>query len=527
MSADPSSLPTRRRRLPWFPIVTLLLGGVALTVLFAQPEMERNMLLFSSVVVLLVVGILNLLWFLVSPRFSWRMKLAGLTMVALVIAGLKFSVRVDGTARGTGLPRLAWKWTAKPPSLTTPSLPAALPETAAAADPARLAQAADVPEFNGLGRTGALPETTIAPDWNAAPPRELWRQAIGTGWSAFAVVGGRAYTQEQRGEDELVTCYDLLSGRLVWAHADKARFSQWQSGDGPHATPTVVDGKVFTYGGTGLLNCLDAATGQPVWQRSILQENNLANLEWGISASPLVVDGLVITTGGNTTGPVLFAYQTATGAPAWKAGNDRATYASPQLSTLAGKRVILCNHAKSLTAHDPATGAVLMEQPWGNDKWPKASQPLVLGENRIFVSAGYGMGCHLYEISQAPDGKLTSTESWANMKFKTQFNSAALRGDRIYGLDDGKLASLDPATGTRIWKDGSYGSGQTLLAGDLILVQNESGSAHLAAADPDKFRELGKVEALSSKTWNNPVLAGRYLLLRNDREAVCYELPLR
>ncbi|MDB6070967.1 MAG: hypothetical protein JWL81_2138, partial [Verrucomicrobiales bacterium] len=180
-----------------------------------------------------------------------------------------------------------------------------------------------------------------------------------------------------------------------------------------------------------------------------------------------------------------------------------------------------------LTAHDPATGAVLMEQPWGNDKWPKASQPIVVGGNRVFVSAGYGMGCHLYEISQAPDGKLTSSESWASMKFKTQFNSAALRGDHLYGLDDGKLACLDPATGTRIWKDGSYGSGQTLIAGDLILVQNESGAAHLAAADPDKFRELGKVEALSSKTWNNPVLAGRYLLLRNDREAVCYELPLR
>ncbi|MDB6070200.1 MAG: hypothetical protein JWL81_1371, partial [Verrucomicrobiales bacterium] len=341
MSAHPSSAPARRRRLSWFPIVILLLGGVALAVLFLQPEMERNLLLFSSMAVLLVVGILNLLWFLITPRFSWRMKLAGLAVVAVLLAGLKFSVRVDGTARGTGLPRLAWRWSAKPPLLTTPTLSPAVPE-AAPGDPARLAQAAEVPEFNGIARTGALPETTIAPDWTTSPPRELWRQAIGTGWSAFAVVGGRAYTQEQRGEDELVTCYDLLSGRLVWAHSDKAKFSQWQSGDGPHATPTVVDGKVFTYGGTGLLNCLDAATGQPVWQRSVLQENNLANLEWGISASPLVVDGLVIVTGGNTTGPVLFAYQTATGAPAWKAGNDRATYASPQLSTLAGKRVILC-----------------------------------------------------------------------------------------------------------------------------------------------------------------------------------------
>jgi len=99
-----------------------------------------------------------------------------------------------------------------------------------------------------------------------------------------------------------------------------------------------------------------------------------------------------------------------------------------------------------------------------------------------------------------------------------------VRDGLLYGLDDGMLACVDGATGERLWKDGRYGSGQTLLVDDLVLVQSEPGPVILAAARPEGFKELGRIPALSSKTWNHPTLAGRYLLLRNDREAVCYEL---
>jgi outer membrane protein assembly factor BamB len=383
----------------------------------------------------------------------------------------------------------------------------------------------DVPQYFGPNRTGVVKDARLGRDWKSAPPKELWRQPIGAGWPAFAVVGGRAYTQEQRGEAECVTCYDLLTGRLIWAYSNAVHFTQWQSGDGPHATPTVDQGRVFTMGATGVLDCLDAGTGRHIWSHNVLAENNLPNLIWGVSDSPLVFEDTVVVTGGLANGPTVLAYGRSDGKALWRAGMDKASYASPMLATLAGRRVVLSCNAASLTAHDPASGEVLLNFPWTSDKWPKASQPVVIEGDRVFLSAGYGSGCVLLSVKAGADGKLVATPLWKNMRMKTQFNSVAVRDGFLYGLDDGMLACVDISTGERKWKEGRYGAGQSLLVDDLALIQSETGDVVLAEATPDSGRELGRIPALKGKTWNHPTLAGRYLLARNSEEAVCYELP--
>jgi outer membrane protein assembly factor BamB len=389
----------------------------------------------------------------------------------------------------------------------------------------------DSAQFLGPDRTGVLPIARFSTNWNTQAPRELWRRPIGLGWSSFAVVGGRAWTQEQVGDDERVTCLDIATGQTLWSHSERTRFSEWQGGDGPRATPTVQDGRVYAMGGTGILLCLDAATGRLVWRRSVLEENGLSNLIWGTSSSPLIIDGLTVITGGRGSGAVLYAYRSSDGTPAWKSGEGDASYASPILATLADRRVILSNNATSLTAHDPTTGRILFDHAWGGSKWPKASQPVVLPGDRVFVSGGYGMGCQIIQVktgeagSDRATGALKTETAWKGITMKTQFNSPGLRNGYVYGLDDGLLACVDATTGRRIWKDGRFGSGQTLIVGDTVVVQNENGTVHACAASPDGFRELGQIAALSSKTWNQPAVAGRYLLVRNDREAVCWELP--
>lgn len=527
-TADSSVSAPASRRLPWFPLIILGLMAVGIAVVRTRPELERNLQGWLTLAITLLAIILNLLWFVFTPRFSWRTRLIGVLAVAALFFGGRNLLRVDGTIDGTGIPNLVWGWTpAKGARWAGPdSSHPALTETpsTAASSPAP-AGAVDFTQFHGSQRTGLITGPTFATDWKAAPPKQLWRQPVGLGWSSFAVVGSRIYTQEQRGEDELVSAYDLLTGSTLWMHLDKAHFTQWQGGEGPRATPTVLDGRVYAYGATGILNCLDAVTGKLIWTRSVLVENQLENIEWGMSASPLVFDDRVVVTAGKTPGPVLFAFSRETGEPLWKAGNDAASYASPMLATLAGRKVILSNNAATMTIHDPANGEVLLSHAWGIGKWPKASQPVVLPGDRIFLSAGYGMGCQLLQISAGTEGKFTASEIWRGNRMKTQFNSVAVRDGFIYGLDDGRLACLDLANGERRWKDGRFGSGQTLLVNDILLVQSESGPVYLAAAQPDGYRELAQLPALDSKTWGYPTLAGRYLLVRNDREAACYELP--
>ncbi|MBI4624315.1 MAG: PQQ-like beta-propeller repeat protein [Verrucomicrobia bacterium] len=505
----------------WFPLSVGIVAALALGAIELRPELERGPQFWLRFAVVLLALVLSLVWFVFLSRLPWRVRLLTVAVLAAVGLGLTLALRVDGTVDGRSIPRLAWKWSAHPERVFSPR---STPPRAETAPPPALLK--DVPQFFGPRRDGVVTGVGLARDWTKSPPRELWRQPIGTGWSAFAVVGDRAYTQEQRGEEEWVSCYDVLSGRLLWSHARRARFFQWQAGEGPHATPTVDRGRVFAYGATGILDCLDAATGAPVWSRAVLEENKLENLEWGASSSPLLVADLVIVTGGQTAGPTVLAYDRQTGEPKWRSGTDRASYSSPIAATLAGTSVVLSFNAATLTAHDLATGTVLLSHRWGSDKAPKAAQPIAVGGDRIFVTSGYGMGCELLQITAGAGGKLSAESIWKNIRLKAQFNSVAMRNGFFYGLDDGFLACVEIATGTRRWKGGLYGSGQTLLADDLILVQTERGPVVLAEANPESFRELGRIAALSSKTWNHPTLAGRYLLVRNDREAVCYELPV-
>ncbi|MEI9893184.1 MAG: PQQ-binding-like beta-propeller repeat protein [Chthoniobacter sp.] len=502
---NPASTPlaSPRRRWPRFPIVVVALGAAGIAYTRFRPEMERNIQTWQTVAIILLVVVLNFLWFLCTRRFSGRTRLIGLAVAIVLVFGLKQTLRVDGTASGIGLPRLAWRWSA-PPLPQLEHKPGTPQGGGPIADEARLAQAADVPQFFGPNRDGLVTGAKLARDWKTAPPKELWRQPIGAGWSAFAVVQGRAYTQEQRGDEELVTCYDLFTGKLLWAHADKTCFTQWQSGAGPHATPTVDAGHVYSYGATGLLNCLDAATGQPIWQRSVLEENKLSNLEWGLSASPLLVDDKVVVTGGNTQGAALFAYHRDTGAPLWQTGNDKASYASPMLATFAGQRVILSNNARGFSASDPAAGNVLLDCTWGAENRPKASQPVVIGTDRVFVSAGYGLGCHLFQIQAGAGGALTASELWRSLRMKTQFNTPAVRDTHLYGLDDGRLACVDLATGDRVWKNGNFGSGQSLLVDDLLIVQSENGPVHLAAAKRKATKSWGRSKPCTARPGTTP-----------------------
>jgi outer membrane protein assembly factor BamB len=513
----------RAMKSPWVPasIVLLALGAIAWVRLLL--DLDGQTAFLATIAIAISAGLLLLLWTVALSGLTGRARLgtlAGAILAALLLWGL---VRIDGVS-GNLVPILRWRFSAKA-DMTLDREALERPRLAGSTSAPSKVAWLDYPQFLGPGRDATVRGVKLFTNWARTSPLQLWRVKIGAGWSAFAVAGAAAFTQEQRGPLEMVTCYALLTGDIIWSHQDRTRYETTIAGIGPRATPTVDGDRVYALGATGILNCLDRDTGRQHWTRDIIEENGSRVKQWGMSGSPLVHGDLVIVSAGNKEGRSLVAYHKLTGEPAWHGGTDGAGYSSPRPAVLAGvPQILILNHA-SVAAHDPADGKVLWEEPWAGDN-PTAADPLLMAGNRVMVSSGYGVGCAVFQIERTPEGGLRSRAVWRAKSLKAKFSNFVQRDGFVYGLDDGILACVDVATGERRWKGGRYGHGQMILVEDLLLVSTEDGEVALVQAAPAAHRELSRFRALDGKSWNSPALAAPYLLVRNAEEAACYELPL-
>lgn len=492
-------------------LLVALAGG--LIYVWGFRDVSRQNKLITTAVLLMAGYAVFLIWVLFAsgwPKRGRWMVFAG-TIFAMIFCG--FTLRIGGV-NGDLLPIVEWRWqkarvvAVETGSVTKSAVAGALTNR--------------YPQFLGPTRDGVLPGPLLARDWKRNPPQELWRHAVGSAWSAFAVDGARAITQEQRGAEELVVCYDTLAGAQLWAHADPSRYATVIAGEGPRATPTIAGDKVFSLGGAGVLNCLDLATGKKIWSKDTLKEHSAKLPEWGVASSPLVTErAVIVAVGGNKQS--LVAYARETGEVLWKGGHDDAHWSSPVRVTLAGVPQILI-FSQNVTAHDERTGAVLWAYPW-NNPFPHVTVPLVLAGDRVLVSQGYAAGSELIQITHETN-KWRAKQLWKSIRMKSKFGTLIHLDGFVYGLDDGALACIAAASGELKWKGDRYGHGQMMLVGGLLLLMAESGDLVLLEPNSTEQRELARHKVFSAKTWNPPALAGDLLFVRNDREAACLRLPV-
>ncbi|HVQ13091.1 MAG TPA: PQQ-binding-like beta-propeller repeat protein [Vicinamibacterales bacterium] len=479
----------------------------------------------------------------------------GIVALAIVVAALYqfFGLRFVMDGGGTPYPRFARTTdgqaelierhreaqraaaAAAPLAEATASLAAADPvvapgpeEPAAVAKPAVAASTGPAywTDFRGPNRDGEYREVPVLADWPSGGLTPLWKQPVGGGYASFVVARGRAFTIEQRGAQEVVAAYDVPTGRELWTNSWAAEFRESMGGDGPRATPTWSDGKVYALGATGELRALDDASGKVIWRTNILSDSDARNLDWGMAAAPLVVDDTVIVLPGGADGHSIVGYDRATGKQAWSALGDKQAYCSPMLVTLKGVRQLLVVSATRMVGLVPGSGKVLWEYPFATYNGINAAQPVIIGDNRVFVSASYGAGSAMIELSGSGD-HFSVREVWRNNRMKNRFSGSVLRDGVIYGLDEGILAAIDAETGELKWKGGRYGYGQVVLAGENLIVLTEDGDLALVRANPERHEEISRFAVLAGKTWNVPAIAGGYLLVRNLAEMAAFDLRVR
>jgi outer membrane protein assembly factor BamB len=375
--------------------------------------------------------------------------------------------------------------------------------------------------FRGPARDGRYDEQPIRTNWQGGL-QQLWKQPAGGGYSSFSVADGVAFTIEQRRGQEVVAAYQVETGRELWTHAWDALYTD-STGDGPRSTPTWHEGRLYALGALGELRCLDARNGRLVWSKNILKETGASNNQWGMAASPLVFDDKVVVIPGGANGKSVVAYSAKTGERVWGALGDAASYTSPMLVTLAGRRQVLAVTARRVAGLAPEDGTVLWEFPWSNSIGINVAQPIVVGPNRFFVSAGYGKGAALVELSDA-GGRLSAASVWERASMKNKFNSSVLHEGHVYGLDEGMLTCVDVSTGEQKWKARGYGYGQVTLASGHLIVTTEEGEIALVRATPAGHTELARFPALEGRTWNVPAIANGRLLVRIATQMACYKL---
>ncbi len=339
------------------------------------------------------------------------------------------------------------------------------------------------PAFRGPQRDGRQPGVVLLEDWEASPPKIVWRVPVGPGWSSFSVAGRRLFTQEQRGENEATVCLDAQTGAVLWAHEYPSRFWEPVGGAGPRATPTLDQGRLFALGAQGNLHRLDPVSGEVVWEADLAQDAQRQPPQWGFSSSPLIYQEQVIVHAGGLEDLGLLAYDAETGKLLWTAPSGDHSYSSPQLIQHQGQAALLMVTNEGLAVHDPKDGAVLAEHSWDVGDGYRVLQPLLIDEDNILISSGMGMGSRRLALSGG-ENQLSLADVWTSKSLSPDFNDSVAHQGYLYGFDRNIFSCLRLSDGERMWKKGRYGNGQVLLLpdADQLLVLTEKGEVVLLRA---------------------------------------------
>ncbi|HKZ31484.1 MAG TPA: PQQ-binding-like beta-propeller repeat protein [Vicinamibacteria bacterium] len=378
----------------------------------------------------------------------------------------------------------------------------------------------DWPQWRGPNRDGQVAGLAPRASWpEALTPG--WKLTVGAGHASPIVSGDRVYQFSREGESEVVRALDLASGREVWKQAYPVAYEMNPAatghGKGPKSTPALADGRLFTFGITGILSAWDPASGRLLWRKSFETSHSTTSPTYGTAMSPVVEAGRVIAHVGGDGDGALVALDAATGAPAWSWKGDGPGYASPVAATFDGVRQIVTQSQNALVAVAADSGALLWKVALRTPYEQNAVTPIVSGGLVVYS----GLEAPLTAARPAKKGAAFSLETvWTNPEVASYLSTPVLHGGRVYGLShrkQGQWFCVDAASGRTLWlSDGRQAESAAILAGaGALFLLDTDGAMTVAAADAAAFRPLRKWKVARSATWAQPVVLDAGILVKD------------
>jgi len=391
--------------------------------------------------------------------------------------------------------------------------------------------ATDWPQFLGPTRNGVYGGVDVGEGWSTNAPRVVWHRAVGHGFSGPGVAGSKLILFHRLSNNETVECLDARTGSAIWSFAYPTGYQdEFGFDDGPRATPSIAEGRVFTFGAEGKLHCLDLGSGKKLWSVDVKADFQAANGFFGMACSPLVEGDAVLLNIGGANGAGIVAFDKTDGKFLWRASDDEASYSSPVAATIGGQRYALFFTRNGLVGIDPVSGGIRFQYPWHsrNRTSVNAASPLIVGDT-VFLSACYGTGAIFLRLQAQEIEKVWSGDDLLSNHYATSVEHNGF----LYGIhgrtDPGfsprpKLRCVDLRKRSVCWETDSIGAATITRAGDHLLILTEKGELLDVPATPEGFRPKCRAQVLTSPVRAFPALADGFFYARSKDQLVCLDL---
>ena len=383
---------------------------------------------------------------------------------------------------------------------------------------------ADWPQWRGPARDGVASALAVPAAWPAQLTKK-WQATVGLGHSSPVISGNRLVVHTRQDNREVVTAFDLESGKQLWQDGVDAPYKMNSAatghGPGPKATPLIANGRVFTFGISGIFSAHDLATGKLLWRKPATTPVQ----EYGTSSSPIADGANVIAfLGGNDAG-ALTAMDAATGAVKWRWTGDGPGYASPILATIAGTRQIITQSQNKFVGVAAADGRLLWEAPLKTPYGQNIVTPLVV--NDVVIAAGLDNPTIAYAITAGAGKGWTATPRWSNDQISMYMSSPAVSGSTIYGLSNknrGQFFAIDAASGKTLWlgKAREAENASIVRAGNVLLLSNTNSELIVAKPSATAFEEVKRYTIADSATWAHPAFSGRNIVVKDVDKVIVW-----